>query len=344
MQQMYTPKQNYKVLVRCITYNQSKYIVDCLNGFAMQKTTFPFVCLIMDDCSTDGEIEVIKTWMEQECDISKAEYVDLELSTVILVPHRINEYCRFAFYLLKRNLYKEKNLKMYLVKPWRDHCEYEALCEGDDYWIHPQKLQKQVDIMDIDSECALTYTRVKVINGKSFEKGTLATPVESLEHILTANPVVTLTAMIRINFLKEYYDEINPSNKGWKMGDYPIWLYMYIKHKVKYIEDIMGVYRIVQGSASHPKSIESEISFRESTRDITLYFAKMVGASEDIIKKIYDKYYKSCAAIYHRRGDDKTAKKMLKNISRNHLSVYMQIFHPNINDYYNALMNKILSK
>lgn len=75
MQQIYTHKINYKVQARCLTYNQAKYIEDALNGFAMQQTNFPFVCLVIDDCSTDGEQEVIKSWMNRECDMDKAEYV-----------------------------------------------------------------------------------------------------------------------------------------------------------------------------------------------------------------------------------------------------------------------------
>lgn len=93
MEQVYSPQKDYKVFVRCNTFNQSKYIEDALNGFAMQQTNFPFVCLVMDDCSTDGEQEVIMSWMERECDLEKAEYLEIELSNVILVPHKSNGNC-----------------------------------------------------------------------------------------------------------------------------------------------------------------------------------------------------------------------------------------------------------
>ena len=52
----------FKVCIRCQTYNHSAYIVDAMNGFCMQKTSFPFVCCIIDDNSTDGEQEVIKNY------------------------------------------------------------------------------------------------------------------------------------------------------------------------------------------------------------------------------------------------------------------------------------------
>lgn len=154
MEQVYTPSKDYKVLVRCMTYNQSKYIEDALNGFAMQKTDFPFVCLVMDDDSTDGEQEVIKAWMERECDMTSAENIEIEKSFITLVPHKTNSSCTFAFYFLKENLYGTGK-KTPLVAPWREHCEYEALCEGDDYWISPVKIQEQYNFLNANNEYLL---------------------------------------------------------------------------------------------------------------------------------------------------------------------------------------------
>lgn len=148
MQQIYTPSRNYKVFVNSMTFNQSKYIEDTLNGFAMQQTDFPFVCLVMDDCSTDGEQDVIKAWLDRECDMSRAEYRNIELSDIILVPHKKNVSCTFAIYLLKHNLWKEPLLKEKQIAPWRNHCKYEAFCEGDDYWTDKNKLQKQVGFLE----------------------------------------------------------------------------------------------------------------------------------------------------------------------------------------------------
>lgn len=140
--------KDYKVLVVCLTYNHSKYIVDALNGFAMQKTNFPFACIVIDDASTDGEPEVIKDWLKRECDMPRVVHYDLDLSDVIVVPHKSNENCTMAVYLLKRNLYTEGALKFELARPWGEHSEYIALCEGDDYWTAPEKLQIQSDCLD----------------------------------------------------------------------------------------------------------------------------------------------------------------------------------------------------
>ena len=56
---------DFKVCVRCMTYNQASYIEDALNGFCIQQTSFPFVCCILDDASTDGEPEVIKKYLRK---------------------------------------------------------------------------------------------------------------------------------------------------------------------------------------------------------------------------------------------------------------------------------------
>ena len=62
-------KYKYLVCVHCMTYNHASYITDALNGFTMQQTTFPFVCTIVDDASTDGEQEAIRNYLEASFDL-----------------------------------------------------------------------------------------------------------------------------------------------------------------------------------------------------------------------------------------------------------------------------------
>lgn len=200
MEQIYTPKQDYKVLVTCMTYNQSKFIEDALNGFAMQQTKFPFVCLVVDDSSTDGEQELIKTWMEHECDMEKAEYTEIELSHVILVPHMSNANCIFAFYLLKQNLYGTGK-KLPLITPWRNHCEYEAMCEGDDYWIHTDKLQIQADYLDGHNNIHFVFTNRKILKNGVFTDSVSEKAVYVKKNILNGFIPGVQTMMLRLNKL-----------------------------------------------------------------------------------------------------------------------------------------------
>lgn len=247
MQQVYTPPQNFKVLVRTITYNQAKYITDTLNGVAMQQTNFPFVHYVIDDCSTDGEQEVIMAWINEHCDMDKAEYIDLELANVILVPHRTNINLTFAIYLLKRNLRKEQNLKGTFGKPWNDHCEYEALCEGDDYWTHPEKLQKQVDILDNNPDCTLCYHACKNLFEKDFKGyrfcfGEEVKTEYSFEELCTSYPIHTATVLYRSELSQSELLIALRKNK-FSFGD--VLLYMAAAHvgRVIGIADRMSVYR-----------------------------------------------------------------------------------------------------
>ena len=59
------PTTTYKVRIVCNTYNQALYIKDTMDGFCMQTTNFPFVAIIVDDASTDGEPEVIRRYLQE---------------------------------------------------------------------------------------------------------------------------------------------------------------------------------------------------------------------------------------------------------------------------------------
>lgn len=141
------PDEKYKVLVRCATYNHSKYICDALNGFSIQETNFPYICIVVDDASKDGNQEVIRQYAKDNCDISKVEITEDDISKYIRVPHKTNTNCFFLFCLLKVNLYCKPE-KQEIYKAYRAFCEYEAICEGDDYWTYPLKLKTQVDFLD----------------------------------------------------------------------------------------------------------------------------------------------------------------------------------------------------
>lgn len=159
-------EQEYKYMVctRCYTFNQAPFIVDAMNGFTMQQTDFPFVCTIVDDASTDGEPEVIRHYLEEHFDLEDHAVVrneETEDYVLCFAQHKTNKNCYFAVLWLKYNHHHKKGKYPYYAE-WRNNAKYIALCEGDDYWIHPMKLQHQVDFMELHPDYSMCFTNALV--------------------------------------------------------------------------------------------------------------------------------------------------------------------------------------
>lgn len=156
----------WKVCVRCATFNQSSYIIDAMNGFTMQQTDFPFVCCILDDCSTDGEQDVIKIFLQENFDLEDKSIVrneETEDYVLCFAQHKTNKNCFFAVLFLKYNHYSIEKTKEPYVARWQENAKYIALCEGDDYWINPMKLQDQSGALDKNPDCTIAYSRVQFV-------------------------------------------------------------------------------------------------------------------------------------------------------------------------------------
>ena len=127
----------YKVAINCLVYNHEPYLRECLEGFVMQQTDFPFVAIVHDDASTDHSADIIREYA--------AKYPD--------IIHPIYE---------TENQYSKKNGSLTKIMDTAIEATgapYIAMCEGDDYWIDPHKLQKQVDYLDQHSDCVITSHR-----------------------------------------------------------------------------------------------------------------------------------------------------------------------------------------
>ena len=152
------------VFVRCMTFNHEAYIKDALNGFIIQQTTFPFVVAIINDASTDKTKSVINEFVENNC-IHNPE-IDLrieEYGTVLDVTVKDNPHCIFHIVHLNENHYGKKSKLPYFAK-YENAAKYVAICEGDDFWTDPLKLQKQVDFLESHPEYSMCFHKVEVIS------------------------------------------------------------------------------------------------------------------------------------------------------------------------------------
>lgn len=247
------------VSVCTLAYNQAPYIRECLDGILMQKTTFVFELLIHDDASTDGTADIIREYEAKYPDIIKPIY------------QTENQYSKRVSISQKYQYPRVKG-------------KYIAICEGDDYWTDPLKLQKQVDFLENNSEYALCFTRAQILMcDKTLENGWNYLPnfEPTVNDLIIANYIPTLTTMIRAEYLYKYYDEVNPATQKWMMGDYPLWIWISLSSKIKYLTDITAVYRHVDGSVSHSKDTRGQLLFQLNTIDIRRYFKDRYNISED---------------------------------------------------------------
>lgn len=139
--------EDIQVSVVCNTYNHKAYIRDALESFLMQKCNFPFEIIVHDDCSTDGTQEILK------------EYEGKHENLVILYEEEN---------LTSKGIYHFKERTLPVVRG-----KYIAICEGDDYWTNPLKLQKQFDALEAHPElnmCAHGSDIVDANSGKILYK------------------------------------------------------------------------------------------------------------------------------------------------------------------------------
>ena len=163
-----------RFLVRtfCATFNHENYIADAMNGFVMQQTTFPVVYTIVDDASTDKTPEILRQFVDEFFDMENTSVgydKDTDYGHVTFAQHKINKNCYFAVIYLNENHYSQKKSKAPYLSEWVD-TKYIALCEGDDYWIDPLKLQKQVDFMEEHEDYSMCFHKVEILSDKR-EKG-----------------------------------------------------------------------------------------------------------------------------------------------------------------------------
>lgn len=206
------------VSICCITYNHEEYIAAALDSFLMQKTSFDFEILVHDDASTDKTAEIIKDYEEKYSDIIKPMY------------QTENQYS------------KGKKIEIFVFA--KANGKYIALCEGDDYWTDPHKLQKQFEYMENHPECSLCVHAAKKVMGdkvikciRPSNKNKIFTTAEVIlggGGLFATNSMFFPTRLVKN--LPEYF--LNCS-----IGDYPLTIYLSLNGNAYYIDNFMSVYR-----------------------------------------------------------------------------------------------------
>lgn len=250
------------VSICVLSYNHEKYLRDCLDGIVMQKTTFPIEAWVHDDASTDGSAAIIREYAEKYPAIIKP------------ILQTENQYS------------KNKRILARFVYP-RCVGRYIASCEGDDYWIDPYKLQKQVDFMENHPEIGLCYTDYNqqcdqgAIVPSMYEKQHNYRPDTYEQHLLKPGYLAPMTWVFR-RVLLSYFMQSNVVSDG----SYAYMLEFMHNSKVAYIPEVTATYRVHPNSASRPATLERQWQYVFGVMQTQLEYAQKFG-NESLVEKVY---------------------------------------------------------
>jgi len=214
-------KKDIMVSINCLSYNHIHYISDAIESFLSQKTTFNFEILIHDDASTDGTQKIIEEYEKKYPQIVKPIYQKTNQQKLGV----------------KKIDYKYNFL--------RSDGKYIALCEGDDFWTSPYKLQKQFDYMENNNDCSLCCHATYIIkeNKKCIGKKQISRQncKFNLEDLFLRQKLNFSTSSIF--YRKRFFSELPYFYYDCPVGDFPIKLFLLTNGYGYYMNDLMSVYR-----------------------------------------------------------------------------------------------------
>jgi len=202
-----------------ITYNHESFISEAIKSVLSQQVDFSLEVVISNDCSTDNTHRIIEE----------------------LIKSNTNLNIKFSYTNQKSNLGVMPNFIFALKK-----CQgkYIALCEGDDYWIDPLKLKKQVTFLEQNNDVSIAFTKAKTLRCNDlidFDKPkSVNKKFDFIELLVHQNFIATASVMLK---REDVFDKLEQIKKS-PFGDIALYKIATLKKKLAYISDVTTVYRV----------------------------------------------------------------------------------------------------
>lgn len=243
------------VSISCLTYNHEKFIRQAIESFIQQKTNFPFEVLLHDDASTDNTAAIIREYELKYPEIIKPIY------------QKENQF--------------SKSISMSVTFQFpRAKGKYITICEGDDFWLDPYKLQKQVDLLEsmVDKNIVAVVTNVVTcdMDGNIIENEKLVTPPVNKEgsynlHDFFKNDFhyYTPTVMFRSSLIENITSKMHHQFNEF-FGDWLLWIFLHLEGDFYFLNQSTAAYRINLNSVTHTVNLvnrwKADFEIRERLR------------------------------------------------------------------------------
>jgi glycosyltransferase involved in cell wall biosynthesis len=246
------------VSIICTTFNQENFIKQALDSFLMQQTKFPFEIIVHDDASTDNTQSFVREY--------QLKYPEL-FNNIYQTENQFSK--------------KELNIWIDITFP-RARGKYIALCEGDDYWTDPHKLQKQVDFLEMNGKYCISWSAFdRKENGKLLES--ISTDTDKVDiNTFSAMKCMTLTCLFRRSAI------VNLNHSKFKhFKDIVLFFYILKQGSGYYLKDNTSVYRMHSGGIwTGASSLNKLITDTDSYIEIFYKIVKTKNLALKIINQI----------------------------------------------------------
>lgn len=301
------------VSVSMITYNHAPYIAKAIEGVLMQRTNFPIELVIGEDCSSDGTREIVLEYKKNHPDIIRVITSDKNVGA-------------------KKNGYRTKAA-----------CrgKYIAFCEGDDYWHHPEKLQKQVDYLENHPECGLVHSDYDVYHVESGNRISNFLGAQRIEipesigilnlienkggigyGVLSCTVVAVREICMRIIQLDPYLHQ----DDHFLMGDTQMWAEIAALARLHFIPESLATHNIVDDSASRSRDPIKAMRFTTSCAELAVYLCNKYNLPESTRTKAEGAWSDSLAALALLTRDAELAEKARKMSTKRGVKTWLKYY------------------
>lgn len=309
------------VSIICNAYNHERYIAQCLDGFVMQKTNFAFEILVHDDASTDKTADIIREYEKKYPHLMKPIY------------QTENQYSKGGVFRFQYPRVKGK---------------YIAICEGDDYWTDPLKLQKQYDAMELHPEVDMCVHASVCIDDRTGRRKKIIAP-ERCDCIIPVEAVICGGGGFVATSSHFYRAEMNKSIPPFRQMmqlDYTTQIHGALRGGMLYLNECMSVYRLMAvGSWSTRMQLNPERRKAHEERVVKILRQLDVdtgGAYHEAIenKLMWNEFDQRKDMNVGKDLLDAKYRKCMERLPRSErLKIYLKVYFPWLSKIYRRLRN-----